>query len=249
MRIKLVLNSERGFIPLPIHHNKHIQAMLYRNLPGFLAKFLHDIGFLYEGKKFKLFTFSKIFSERFRIKDGKIYYNTPIEIYISSAIEDITESLGNSVISRDFIQLEKNRLYMQTVEIVPKPSFNAEVKIRTLSPITVYKTTIQDINGIAKKYTKYFEPNDQDFKELIRQNIIEKFFVITGKKLENFEFDIIPLGNYRIVPMKYMDTFIKAVEGNFKIKTNQPEVIEKVYDAGLGSKNSQGFGMIEIMSE
>lgn len=247
MRIKLVLNSERGFISLPVHHNKHIQAMLYKNLPRFLAKFLHDIGFLHEGKKFKLFTFSKIFSEKFNIKDGKIYYNTPIQLYISSAIEDITESWGNYILGRDYLQLEKNRLYIESLEIIPKPSFGQEINIRTLSPITVYKTIINENGGISKKYTKYFEPAEPDFQELIKQNIMEKYSIITGKKLENFDFSMTPTGNYRLVPMKYMDTFIKAVEGKFKIKTNQPNIIEKIYDAGLGSKNSQGFGMVEVI--
>jgi CRISPR-associated endoribonuclease Cas6 len=33
--------------------------------------------------------------------------------------------------------------------------------------------------------------------------------------------------------------------GQYKITTSDPELFSVAYDAGLGAKNSQGFGMIE----
>ncbi|MEM0506480.1 MAG: CRISPR-associated endoribonuclease Cas6, partial [Thermosphaera sp.] len=41
-------------------------------------------------------------------------------------------------------------------------------------------------------------------------------------------------------------TVIKSWSGVFAIEGN-PELIEMGYEAGLGSKNSQGFGMIEVI--
>lgn len=248
MRLKIRLNSERGFISLPVHHNKQIQAMLYGNMPRLFSKFLHDAGFFYEGKKFKLFTFSKIFSEKFNIKEGRIYFKTPVEIYISSAVEDIVRSWESVLVNREQIRLDKNRLYIEDIQHIDKPEFGNNFILRTLSPITVYRTFfIPSDNGKDRKFTKYIHPHEEDFSELIRENILKKFYILTGKELKNFEFSIKISKIYREVPMKYMDTYIKAYEGEFEVVLNKPEVFAKIYDAGLGSKNSQGFGMVEVI--
>jgi len=244
LRIKLVLEKEGKDLALPVHYNQIIQGMLYRSLPRLLAKFLHDVGFFHNNRPFKLFTFSKIFAEKFNIHNSTAYFKPPISIYISSAIEEVSKSFAETVLQREKIILNKQPLTLKSIEIVPKPKFNQINKIRTLSPITVYKT-IEKEDG--KKFTQYIFPEDPEFNTLIKENIKKKYSIIKGTELEDFEFEIKPI-NYKVKPLKYKDYIIKAVDGGFEIKTD-PEILEAVYDAGLGAKNSQGFGMIEIMSE
>ena len=47
-------------IALPKSYNHILQAFFYRNMDLLLSKFLHDIGFPYGKRRFKLFTFSKV---------------------------------------------------------------------------------------------------------------------------------------------------------------------------------------------
>jgi CRISPR-associated endoribonuclease Cas6 len=244
LRIKLVLEKEGKDLALPVHYNQIIQGMLYRSLPRLLAKFLHDVGFFHNNRPFKLFTFSKIFAEKFNIHNSTAYFKPPISIYISSAIEEVSKSFAETVLQREKIILNRHPLTLKSIEIIPKPKFNQINKIRTLSPITVYKT-IEKEDG--KRFTQYIFPEDPEFSTLIKENIKKKYSIIKGTELEDFEFEIKPI-NYKVKPLKYKDYIIKAVDGEFEIKT-YPEILEAVYDAGLGAKNSQGFGMIEIMSE
>jgi CRISPR-associated endoribonuclease Cas6 len=244
LRIKLVLEKEGKDLTLPIHYNQIIQGMLYRSLSRLLAKFLHDVGFFHNNRPFKLFTFSKIFAEKFNIHNSIAYFKPPITIYISSAIEEVSKSFAETVLQREKIILNRQPLTLKSIEIMPKPKFNQINKIRTLSPITVYKT-IEKEDG--KKFTQYIFPEDPNFATLIKENIKKKYSIIKGIELGDFEFEIKPI-NYKVKPLKYKDYIIKAVDGKFEIKTD-PEILEAVYDAGLGAKNSQGFGMIEIMSE
>ena len=44
---------------------------------------------------------------------------------------------------------------------------------------------------------------------------------------------------------RFKTTFITAWHGRFVLEA-PPRVLELLYDTGLGSKNSQGFGMFEI---
>ncbi|GAB6072073.1 CRISPR-associated endoribonuclease Cas6 [Venenivibrio stagnispumantis] len=245
MRLKISFSADKEYIYLPIHHNEYIQGMLYGNLPEPLAKYLHDIGFFYNNRAFKLFTFSKIYSEQYfpLLKDKKIKYKSPISIYISSAIEEIPHRWGENFIRKDRIFLGKNNLYLQEIEIQKQPEFKEEFYIKTLSPITVYRTIEND-----KKYYKYYSPSEKDFAELIKINLTKKYNLITGENIEEFPIDIKPAKDIKKVLFKYKDFPIEAYEGIFKIKTN-PDMFKVVYDAGLGAKNSQGFGMIEVMSE
>jgi CRISPR-associated endoribonuclease Cas6 len=80
---------------------------------------------------------------------------------------------------------------------------------------------------------------------LVKENIRKKYSVIKEIDLNDFEFDIKPLG-YKKKIIKYKNFVIKAVDGEFELKI-QPEILETVYDAGIGAKNSQGFGMIKII--
>ena len=248
VRLRLSLNSERDFISLPLHHNTILQAMLYRSLPPEISKFLHDIGFFYEKRRFKLFTFSKIFSPRYRItsnKEGKkfVNYKTPIELYVSSALKDITTLWGEKFLKSHEVKLGKNSMYLDAIEVLTTPDFKEEMLIKTLSPITAYRTFE---NG--KKFYRYYSPEEPEFNELLKENLRKKYKLLTNEDIEDFPFEIQPEKNIKKVLLKYKDFPIEAYEGIFRIKTD-PEKFKFVYDAGLGAKNSQGFGMIEVIED
>ncbi|WP_028949865.1 CRISPR-associated endoribonuclease Cas6 [Sulfurihydrogenibium subterraneum] len=246
MRIKIQLISDRDYITLPIHHNHIVQSMLYNNLPKEIAKFLHDIGFFYHKRQFKLFTFSKIQSQHYTLikennKTKSIKYKTPISIYISSAIGDFTKNWGETFLKNEEVMLDKNTLYLESIEVLPNHDLKEEFTIKTLSPITAYKTFEN-----SKKYYRYYSPSEQEFKQLLKENLRKKYQIITNKEIGDFPFEIEPITTKKVL-LKYKDFPIEAYEGTFKIKTN-PELFKVVFDAGLGAKNSQGFGMIEVLN-
>ncbi len=248
MRLKLTFTSNKEVIKLPVHYHHFIQGMLYRNLPDPVSDFLHNIGFFYKKRQFKLFTFSKIFSKGFKIvKDeikGKIaIFNSPITLYISSAISDYPKEWAEKFIVKDKIFLEKNELFLQQIEVLKPPEFKNFHIVKTLSPITVYRTFNKPDE---KKYQQFYFPQNSEFSELLKENIRKKYEIITGRKLQDFTFSITPAGKVKIKKLKFKDTLIQGVEGIFKIKL-EPEIFKAIYDAGLGAKNSQGFGMVEIL--
>lgn len=244
MRIRIEFSSKTGYVKLPISYNELVQGMLYKNLPKTFAKFLHDIGFFYNKRSFKLFTFSKIKAAYFRAyKDSKtIIFDSPIVIYISSSIPEITQSLGEYIINKEYVKLGQNLLSIESIEVLKSPIiYESSVNIQTLSPITVYKTAVND----GKKFYRFYNPTEDEFKNLIKENIRKKFEIIKAKSLESFEFDIKPL-RYKKVLDKYKNFTIEGYEGEFILNID-PYILNVVYDSGLGAKNSQGFGMIEIM--
>ncbi|MGB9639038.1 MAG: CRISPR-associated endoribonuclease Cas6 [bacterium] len=247
MRIKIILeNTENKDIILPIHYNEIIQKIIYKNLPYLLANFLHNIGFRYNNTPLKLFTFSKLFSDKIKLSKNKIFLKSPIILFISSPIEIIIKILKENLIKKEILKLSKNNLKIKEITEVNKPEFKNELRIKTLSPITTYLTLIKN----NKKYTEYIFPDNPLFNKLIKDNIIKKYLIIEGitskNEIEPFNFEITSI-DAKIKILKYKNFIIKGVDGELIIKTDNPEIIEKIYDAGLGSKNSQGFGMFEII--
>ncbi len=227
---------------LPLHYNELVQGMLYKSLPPALGSYLHNIGFFHQKRKFKLFTFSKLFSPRFKREGRAIIYQNPVTLYIASAMEDITQNWSSAFLKNETIKLGQNDLQLESIEVLPKPAVKEEFMVRTLSPIVVKRTFEED----GKKVYRFYTPKEREFAELLKSNIAKKYTILTGKEVRDFDFEIRLIDRFRIAPIKYKNFTIRGVEGRFFIKTD-PEIFTKVYDAGLGVQNSQGFGMVEVL--
>ena len=100
-------------------------------------------------------------------------------------------------------------------------------------------------------------PFEEEFSQLIRANILKKYQAFHGKPyLEKSNPSCFKISPQRIdwnaeKTIKYTPspgpyTLIKAWLGTYRLQ-GDIELISLAYDTGLGSKNSQGFGMFEIL--
>ena len=70
MRFKISLRKEGGRGYLPINYQYELSSAIYRTIDradSEFSQFLHDQGYLAFGKKFRLFTFSRLQFEGFKI--------------------------------------------------------------------------------------------------------------------------------------------------------------------------------------
>ncbi|SET13032.1 CRISPR-associated endoribonuclease Cas6 [Anaerobranca gottschalkii] len=245
MRIVLEITSEKE-INLPIQYNHIVQGFIYENLADEVFRFfIHDEGFEFNKRKFKLFTFSKILGKFVIDKIGnRIIFQSPIKLVISSPIDKFINEFGKALLEKDKFYLGKNNIQISKIEVVNKGNFSDNVKIRTLSPIVIYSTVEE--NG--KKRTIYHKPGDESFTLLIRRNIEKKYQLLYKKEppTDDFEIKAANLEKIRLAVINYKNTIIKGYSGDFILKGN-PELISLAYDVGLGSKNSQGFGLFDFV--
>ncbi|TCS78785.1 CRISPR-associated endoribonuclease Cas6 [Tepidibacillus fermentans] len=113
-----------------------------------------------------------------------------------------------------------------------------------LSPITVYSTYLRE-NG--QKHTMYYTPKDEMFYQLIEENLKKKYEAYTGKTV---------VGTFTIKPKKIRENdkvvtrfkgfIINAWNGVYELEGN-PELINFAYQVGLSNRNSQGFGMFQVI--
>jgi len=243
VRLRLTLRDpEQGHVVLPTGYNYLIQAAIYSNVSRELADFLHDKGYLFGKRRFKMFTFSRLDGHCMLNRDKKQFvFEGDITLYISSPIERFVQELATAIVKRGCIVLGRNTLKVADLAFLAKPALKSrELRIRMLSPLTVYSTLM---TPDGKKKTYYFSPYEKEFPALVNSNIKKKHFLISGKSIKS-DLKVKPL-RVREAIIMYKGTVVKGWTGHFLL-SGPKSLIMTAYETGLGAKNSQGFGMFEV---
>lgn len=252
MRIKVHL--EKPTIKIPVNYNEAIQGFIYSYLDPETSNLIHNKGFTIAKKTFKLFSFSRIlsFSKPQISKDHFIFKNR-ISIVICSLIDKIIQELALNLIKKDKVNLANQEMKIHSIEVEKNSIPQGKAIIKTLSPITVYTTF--KVNNNKKTY--FYKPTEKEFEKSILTNLIEKYRLFCSLKnqtpTEQNEEKI--LNESYFIPIKYTqniviykNTTIIGYSGTFQ--ANLPDYLYEIaLNAGIGSKNSQGFGCIKILSQ
>jgi len=237
MRLKIVFKPEEEFVRFA---NKHA-------IQGFIYNMLNDspYGERHDEPHFKFFTFSDIFIDS---------HGRPT-LLVSSPDEKFIEELYSNIHGREEVYIGK---YILHVIELRKFSLKLKRKFQTGSPIVLYKDSTKN------EYFKIHEHRDMNFFiRRLKENALKKYRVFYGEEfdLEGPIFD-------RMVPKirrnGKIDVYVKVVKygTSFPIIGSKWELLEKeqikpedrkfyrfIMDAGLGEKNSLGFGFLNPISE
>lgn len=139
------------------------------------------------------------------------------------------------------------RLSRQTVQVegieATKPEISGEsVSVSLLSPVVIYSTFDKVEGG---KYTCYFEPGEQEFAQQLDGNLRKKYTAFYGRPAPAGTVKVKTLNRPQQNIMMYKKTVIKGYSCRLQL-TGPPELLQMAVDAGLGAKNSQGFGCVGI---
>jgi len=119
MRLTLEFNSDNN-ICLPIHYNHCVESFLYRNISPELGKFLHDRGFTSGKRRFKMFTFSRIYG-KYKLMRDKINFYPPASLLISSPLDRFINELGNALLKNTDLELLENKIHLESIRVHPEP--------------------------------------------------------------------------------------------------------------------------------
>ena len=244
MRLKITFESLNSNLILPIHYNHLIQALIYNIFSDKIADKLHNEGFRFGNRIFKMFIFSRILERGERNNKGLIFKRS-ISFYFSSPFLEITEDFGMGALSSYKFKLFNQEIYVSGVEIMAPPRLTEINLIKMLSPVTIH-STMEKADGIKKAY--YYKPVEKEFSKLIEENAKKKIFLINKSDPSDSTLEIKP---YRfsvkenLCVIKFKQTPIEAYTGIFELKGSK-DLINATYDAGIGDKNPEGFGMWEL---
>jgi len=208
-----------------------------------LSSFLHDKGFEVNNRKFKLFTFSKVYG-KYSINNKKktISFSGVFSFIVSSPLEEFCRAVVDFLIYKSYVDLGGCEVPIIGIADVSQQVTSNSIIIKSLSPVVVYSTMLRP-NG--RKYTCYFQPGEAEYQQLIARNLIKKHTLIHKEAVPENAITIKSASQQKLIVINYKGTVIKGYSG--KLKLSAPElVLQTAIDAGLGSKNSQGLRCVRI---
>lgn len=239
MRIKVVLSS-KGFT-IPISYQSILQGVIYSLLSkDDLGNFYHDEGYHHDRKIFKCFNFSQLFGQ-YTIKNKVLKFDERFYFYISSQDERFLKSIYKTLLMNETLLIANKYVKIEDVELINLKPFSGikTVTIQTLSPMLIYST--------SNNYSTYYKPSDNQSHQFIIQNIKDKSKAY-HYPLKELVFNIKNVIYEKERMMKYKNCFYKCYMTKMEVETNF-ETLLLLYNCGISSKGSCGFGMIDICYE
>jgi CRISPR-associated endoribonuclease Cas6 len=240
LHLSIQLESMSPSFEIPVQYNYLVQAAIYQALAKDVGGFFHDVGFEHKGRRLKLFTFSRLMGKSIRDREV-LRFEGPVTLVVSSPIPQFCSSVATGLLKLGTVVIGSASFRVTRVQISePKVEGNS-IDVRMLSPTVVYSTMTR-YDG--RKYTCYFAPGEPEFEDLTWQNLVRKYQVLTQSDPPGAPaFSVEVKGNPKLSVLKYKGTVIKGYTCFLRLLGPEP-LLQVAIDAGLGSKNSQGFGCV-----
>jgi CRISPR-associated endoribonuclease Cas6 len=254
MRVKLTLLGLKKATLLPLNYNYAVASLVYLILDKASAEFaarLHDEGYESQaGRRFKLFTFSRLTTGRRRVAGDKLILESgEVSLQISSPVSDFIEHLVAGLFQIEVFNIAGAEFRLLQAETIAPPVFGEQMSFRALSPIT---EAVRD----EQNRTRYLSIAD-DWSEIIGRNLARKYQALYGRAPEDarvcWNWDEAYLGE--LAKRNRRASVLIEIGNRSKVRgwlapftiAGSKELIELGYEAGFGNSNAMGFGMAEAV--
>lgn len=244
MRLQVVLTSDTDVL-IPWNYSYLLHGFLYqaitRSEPE-LGFFLHEEGFQAGNRRYKMLLFSRLFPKSAKPVDTGLIMSPPIRWWVSSPLSGPIEALAKTMLTEMEVSIGQTRMYVERIELEPQPKFEGRLLCETISPI-IASTGVQ--RG-EKLHKKFLSPNDDNFWKVIESNLFGKANSLGIELSPGARVRFECIGAWRSRLWMSQNTQVRGYEGRFYMEGNET-LLQLAYDAGLGERNSQGFGMFRVL--
>lgn len=244
MRLHIVFYSEHPVI-LPWHYPHLLHGFLYgaiaRASPH-LGNFLHDQGFVAGNHRYKMLVFSRLYPRTACSHLGGLILTPPIHWWVSSPLPAPMEALAETLLAEREVVLETARMEVEKVEVELPPELSGRVFCETLS-LLVASTGVQKGEKLHKRF---LSPEEPDFWRVVELNLKRKAaslgISVSSGAVVRFE----TVGEWRSRLFLVQGIQVRGYEGRFLME-GEESLLRLAYEAGLGERNCQGFGMFRVL--
>jgi len=236
MRLSCTYNMEGV---LPLDYRPGFMSLLKKGVEESNPTLYRE---LYENMVTKPFTFSIYFGGGLVIdkSEGTVRGSHPeITLNISSNSPELMSFIYNGLLEIPEYPMYRANLKLGEIRFMESARINNDyVMFKTLSP-TLIKTR-------HEKNDEYILPSHPEFEGRLNYYINLTWREIT-KEEGKFDVNFIPLpGKISKEVVFHMGVPFTAFRGVFVLQ-GEPEILQFIYDVGLGVRRNQGFGMLEVV--
>lgn len=196
----------------------------------------------------KDYCFSVILPKAKFSKDNIILETNEIKILIST-----DDNYKTGFILYNAFIAQKNKIYpLPNNNFMILKSINNKKREEIINSKAIFKTTlgsglcVRDHDKESNKDT-YYVYNDESFREKLRLVLTNQLLTAGFTKEEAEEVKVNPIQCKKVV-VKHYRRYIDITTGIFEIQGNSKS-LQHFYDAGLGSRKSIGFGMVDLVTQ
>ena len=152
MKLKITLISDKK-IELPTGFSNYIQAIIYNFLDRVSAQWLHEKGFKFEKRSFKLFTFSSFHEKPKYIRSKKLFiFPNEISFTISSPVSWLIKQVAQNIVISEKVKIGHNITNVSSIKIFENNNIiQNKIRIKTINPIEIHSTLLK-ADGSKKTY-------------------------------------------------------------------------------------------------
>lgn len=255
MRIQITFNHNKGvFIPFDYQHA--VQQWIYKvlsNADKELATQLHDIGYRFEGKSFKLFNFGQWTCFPFKpiATEGMWFNNTHSGIVVSFLLPEQLSTFVSGLFRDQYHTFyfkggKSISVTTHQIEILPEPTFFdglAKYKIITGARVSIGEE--------GKEHPQYIGPDHEEYTIHFIQNLVNKnrsSLLYKGKPTKEYIIDmqVFDPVKTQLFTISKDGNSIKMKGYKFGFELHAPaEIHRTLYYAGAGEGCSMGMGWVE----
>jgi len=224
---------------LPFNNVYYLASTIYERMSvidNVLSEEIHG------RRGFKHFTFSWITIRDFRtVRDGIIPLSSEGSFRFTSPNDALSRSIAEGFLTKPELRIGHCMARVSGVAPLKEPSFvNGSQRFDCISPIIL--RIRRAVEG--KEVIWDLSPRDEEFKPSLVKNLIKRYTDYYGKPPESNIFDV-RIWSTKGCRLKIKDTYNRAHFLSFTANSGR-QLLEFAYQAGLGERNSLGFGMIEV---
>lgn len=244
LRLTIEFQPVRGEAVLDGEFPRHFQAALYGALDPVLAEHIHNIGYPVGGRALKMIVFSDVALGQAPTREANgLRFKGPASIVVASPMSEIIHALRRSLLRSGRFRAGRQWFEVKGITVKEPKVSAGRIEVRSLSPIVAYSTLLRPD---GRKYTCYFQPGEAEFSRLVAQNLERKYFVVHGREPRaGLTLEVLRVG--RMVIRKFKGTVVKGWHCVLGLEGPR-DLLQLALDAGLGSKNSQGWGCVDLLS-
>ncbi|MDP4291084.1 MAG: CRISPR-associated endoribonuclease Cas6 [Bacteroidota bacterium] len=218
------------------------------------AEFLHSEGYTTGYKRFKLFNYSPLDFGKPKLWEEKALFEIQVEqivlkvsFHLVEAAEKFIIGLFNNQQVYVGDQFNGLDLVVKQVERLAEPVLTTTMKYKAVSPVVI------SLKHEDSKYARYMAPVDNNYSDLLRQHLWNKFQSIPNgfnmPEDSNFRFEPKSEARSKLVTIKSYTPEQSKIRGfTFDFTLTCPvEIHQLVLASGIGEKNSMGFGWCEVI--
>ena len=239
LRIKIILEKEN--LVLPLAYQSILQGVIYSMIQSTkLGDYYHDVGYQFDKKVFKCFVFSNIFG-KYTVENNHLIIQDEFYFYLSSQDEKFIKVIYQYLTTHQYLMIQGEKVKIKLINTF-EPKYFSDIKlitIKTLSPMLIYST--------KNDFSIYYTPSDDKANQYILNNLIDKSRAY-GYPMEQVNFQIKKVDFEKRRMVKYKHCVYPAYLTQMQVEVDY-NTLSFIYNCGLSSKNSAGFGMIEIINE